>query len=154
MRTPGEGGLEKIGHIWYYTFYNLNGKQVRRSSKSPLKSVALEMLLKAQAELRKGTEPTTTRKLSYEDLRQILLDDYKDKGRLVMDGEDPVTTGRRGHLKALDGYFKGMSAVAITVHTLRKFKAERMANGAPAQHAIGLSRIFAACSSSHSGRAK
>jgi hypothetical protein len=87
-------------------------------------------------------------------LRQILLDDYKDKGRLVMDGEDPVTTGRRGHLKALDGYFKGMSAVAITVHTLRKFKAERMANGAPAQHAIGLSRIFAACSSSHSGRAK
>lgn len=103
---------------------------MRRSSKSPLKSVALEMLLKAQAELRKGTEPTTTRKLSYEDLRQILLDDYKDKGRLVMDGEDPVITGRRGHLKALDGYFKGMSAVAITVHTLRNFKAERMANGA------------------------
>jgi len=63
MRTPGEGGLERIGQIWYYTFYNLNGKQVRRSSKSPLKSVALEMLLRAQAELRKGTEPTATRKL-------------------------------------------------------------------------------------------
>jgi hypothetical protein len=44
MRTHGEGGLEKIGHIWYFTFYNLNGKQVRRSSKSPIKSVAIEML--------------------------------------------------------------------------------------------------------------
>ena len=29
MRTRGEGGLEKIGHIWYFTFYNLKGKQVR-----------------------------------------------------------------------------------------------------------------------------
>jgi len=36
MRTRGEGGLEKIGHIWYFTFCNLNGKQVRRSSKSHL----------------------------------------------------------------------------------------------------------------------
>jgi hypothetical protein len=54
------------------------------------------MLQKAQAELRKGSEPTLTLKLYYEDLRQILLDDYKDKGKLVMDGEDPVITGRRG----------------------------------------------------------
>jgi|ERR1700722_370170 len=129
MRTHGEGGLEKIGHIWYFTFYNLNGKQVRRSSKSPLKSVAIEMLQKAQEELRKGTEPIVTRKLYYEDLRQILLDDYKDNGKLVMDGEDPVITGRRGHLKALDDYFKGMNVVAISAHTLRKFKTERMGNG-------------------------
>jgi integrase len=129
MRTRGEGGLEKIGDIWYFTFYNLNGKQVRRSSKSPLKSVAIEMLQKAQEELRKGTQPTVTRKLYYEDLRQILLDDYKDKGKLVMDGDDPVITGRRGHLKALDDHFKGMSVVVITEHTLRRFKTERMENG-------------------------
>ncbi|MCU1314941.1 MAG: hypothetical protein JWN63_263 [Candidatus Acidoferrum typicum] len=44
MRTRGEGGLEKIGHVWYFTFYNLKGKQVRRSSKSRLKAVAIEML--------------------------------------------------------------------------------------------------------------
>ena len=42
MRTRGEGGLEKIGHIWYFTFYNLKGKQMRRSSKSRLKSVELK----------------------------------------------------------------------------------------------------------------
>src|SRR5436853_4290582 len=59
MRTHGEGGLEKIGHIWYFTFYNLNEKQVRRSSKSPIKSVAIEMLQKAQEELRKGIAPTS-----------------------------------------------------------------------------------------------
>ncbi len=129
MRTRSGGGLEKIGRIWYFTFCNLNGKQVRRSSKSPLKSVAIEMLQKAQEELRKGTEPAITRKLYYEDLRQILLDDYKDKGKLVMDGDNPVITGRRGHLKALDDYFKGMRVVAITEHMLRKFKAERVENG-------------------------
>src|SRR5713226_9862730 len=82
MRTHGEGGLEKIGHIWYFTFYNLNGKQTRRSSKSPLKSVAIEMLQKAQEELRKGTEPAITRKLYYEDLRQILLDDLQGQGQV------------------------------------------------------------------------
>src|SRR6266566_4500778 len=48
MRTRGEGGLEKIGHIWYFTFCNLNGKQVRRSSKSHLKSVEIEKLQQAQ----------------------------------------------------------------------------------------------------------
>ncbi len=48
---------------------------------------------------------------------------------MVMDGDDPVITGRRGRLKALDDYFKGMSVVAITEHTLRKFKAGRMENG-------------------------
>jgi len=27
MRTRGEGGLEKIGDIWYFSCINLNGKQ-------------------------------------------------------------------------------------------------------------------------------
>jgi len=51
MRTPGEGGFEKIGNIWYVTYYNLQGQQVRRSSKSPLKSVAIEMLNKPKEDL-------------------------------------------------------------------------------------------------------
>lgn len=75
------------------TYYNLQGKQLRRSSKSPLRSVAIEMLKKAKEDLGRGTEPSISRKLKYEDLRQVLLDDYRDKGRTVttrlsLDGGD------------------------------------------------------------------
>ena len=128
MRTPGEGGFEKIGNIWYVTYYNLQGQQVRRSSKSPLKSVAIEMLNKPKEDLGRGIEPSISRKLKYEDLRQVLLDDYRDKGRLVTDGDDPVITGRRGHLKALDEYFAGMPVTAIG-GVIRKFVTERAAAG-------------------------
>ncbi len=100
MRMRGDGGLEKIGHIWYFTFYNLNGKQVRRSSKSRLKSVAIEMLQQAQKELRKGAEPTSARKTKYEDIRRILVDDYLSSGKAVMDGEEILISGRRGSPQA------------------------------------------------------
>src|SRR5215469_125273 len=128
MRTRGEGGLERIGNIWYYTYYDLRGKQVRRSSKSQLKSVALEMLRQAGEGLGKGIEPAVSHKLMYEGLRQLLLDDYRDKGRLVMDGEDPVMTGRRGHLRALDDYFAGMPVTAFG-SLIRKFVDDRKAAG-------------------------
>jgi len=76
-----------------------------------------------------GIEPSISRKLKYEDLRQVLLDDYRDKGRLVMDGDEPIITGRSGHLKALDDYFAGMSVTAIG-GMLRKFVNDRGAAGA------------------------
>jgi integrase len=125
MRTRGEGGLEKIGDIWYFTFYNLNGKQVRRSSKSKLKSVAIEMLHKAQEELRKGTEPTSTRKLKYEDIRSILVADYIDSGAATMKGDELFVSGRKGLLKPLDEFFAGMNVQAITTDTIRMFVAKR-----------------------------
>lgn len=127
MRMQGEGGLEKIGNIWYFTYYNLQGRQVRRSSKSPLKSLAVEMLDAGEkAELRKGLEPSVSRKFNYEDLRQVLLDHYGDKGRLVMDGDDPITTGRRGDVKALDDYFDGMPVMAVGA-VVRKYVNDRAA---------------------------
>jgi hypothetical protein len=71
------------------------------------------MLRQAKEGLGKGIEPAVSQKLMYRGLRQILLDDHRDKGRLVMDGEDPVITGRRGHLRALDDYFAGVLVSAI-----------------------------------------
>jgi len=46
-----------------------------------------------------------------------------------MDGDEPIITGRRGHLKALDDYFAGMSVTAIG-GTLRKFVNDRSVGGA------------------------
>ena len=129
MRARGEGGLEKIGHIWYFTFCNLNGKQVRRSSKSHLKSVEIEKLQQAQKELRKGTEPASARKMKHQDIRRILVDDYLSSGKAVMDGEEILISGRRGLLKPLDDYFGGMNAANIKTDVLRDFSAKRMENG-------------------------
>jgi len=86
------------------------------------------MLRHAKEGLGKGIEPAVSQKLMYEGLRQILLDDYRDKGRLVMDGEDPVITGRRGHLRALDDYFAGVPVSAIG-SLIRKFVNDRKAAG-------------------------
>src|SRR6266699_1095446 len=129
MRTRGEGGLEKIGHIWYFTFYNLKGKQMRRSSKSRLKSVAIEMLQQAQKDLRKGTEPASARKMKYEDIRRSLVDDYLLSAKAVMDGKEILISGRRGLLKPLDDYFGGMNVANITTDVLRDFSSKRMENG-------------------------
>jgi len=46
-----------------------------------------------------------------------------------MDGDEPIITGRSGHLKALDDYFAGMSVTAIG-GMLRKFVNDRGAAGA------------------------
>src|ERR1019366_2877286 len=105
QRNRGEGGLERIGRIWYYTFYNLQGRQIRRSSKSSLKSVAIEELRKAKEELAKGIDPTTGRRLKYEGLRSILVADYLSSGKAVMHGEEVLISGRRGLLKPLDDFF-------------------------------------------------
>ena len=86
QRNHGDGGIEKIGQIYYFTYYNRNGKQVRRSSRSKLKSVAIEMLQKSREELRKGIEPGSARKTKYEDIRAILVADYLSSGKATMDG--------------------------------------------------------------------
>lgn len=125
MRTRGEGGLEKIGGIWYFSYINLNGKQVRRSSRSKLKQVAVEMLRKAKEELAKGIVPVDTKKLCYEDLRAILVADYTANGKAEMNGEDLVISGKKGVLKALDDFFGGMAVQTITTDTLRRFVAKR-----------------------------
>ena len=125
MRTRGEGGLEKIGGIWYFSYIDLNGKQVRRSSRSKLKQVAVEMLRKAKEELAKGIAPVDTKKLFYEDLRAVLVADYVANGKAKVVGKDLVISGKKGVLKALDDFFGGMAVRTITTDTLRRFIAKR-----------------------------
>jgi len=125
MRTRGEGGLEQIGEIWYFTFYNLKGKQVRRSSKSKLKSVAIAMLQDAQDAMKKGTEAAWIHKLKYEDIRAILVADYLDSGKATLKDEELLISGRKGVLKTLDDFFGGMKVQAITTDVLRNFVAHR-----------------------------
>ncbi len=65
-------------------------------------------------ELRKGIEPASARKMKYEDIRRILVDDYLSSGKAVMDGKEILISGRRGVLKPLDDYFGGMNVANVT----------------------------------------
>jgi integrase len=128
-RNRGEGGIEKIGNIYYYSFYDLNGKQVRRSSKSKLKAVAIEMLQDAREQLRQGIEVSSVRKTKYEEIRALLVADYVASGRAMLDSDEFLIAGRRGLLKPLDNYFAGMKVASITTDVLRRFSEQRMAQG-------------------------
>jgi len=128
-RSRGDGGIEKIGRFYHFTYYNLNGKQVRRSSKSKLKSVAIEMLRQAREQLGKGIEPGVSRKAKYEDIRAILVTDYVSSGKATLDEGDTLIAGRRGLLKPLDDYFGGMNVASITTDVIRDFSAKRMEGG-------------------------
>jgi integrase len=128
-RNRGEGGIEKIGRIYYYTFWDLRGRHIRKSSKSPLKSVAIEELRKAKEKLAKGIAPESGKALKYEDIRALLIADYTDKGKVEMVDGEMMISGRGGRLKALDDYFIGMPVRHITTDVIREFKAKRKAEG-------------------------
>jgi site-specific recombinase XerD len=57
------------------------------------------------------------------------FDDYAASEKLAMDGDDIVISGKKGLLKALDGYFFGMKVQSITTDVIRKFVAKRKAEG-------------------------
>ena len=60
-----------------------------------------------------------------EDIRKLLVDDYKDKVKAQeIDGELYIS-GRKGWLKPLDDYFKNYSMLSITTEVLREFKEAR-----------------------------
>ncbi len=127
-RNRGEGGIEQIGKIWYFTYYDLRGRHVRKSSKSPLKSVAVEELRKAKEKLAKGIEPPDG-KLKYEDIRELLVGDYRADGKVEeIDGELYIS-GKAGRLKPLDDYFKGMPVHFITTDVLREYREKRKTEG-------------------------
>jgi integrase len=87
------------------------------------------MLQQAQEQLRKGIEPGSSRKSKYEDIRAILVADYRSSGKATMAEAEVLISGRRGLLKPLDDYFGGMNVASITTDVLRDFSAKRMEDG-------------------------
>jgi integrase len=74
-------------------------------------------------------DAASARKMKYEDIRRILVDDYLSSEKAVMDGQEILISGRRGLLKPLDDYFGGMNVANITTDVLRDFSSKRMENG-------------------------
>ena len=111
----------KFWHIYYYCY----GRQFRESSKSESKIDAERLLQQRLTELGLGWQPEQkSDKLKYEDIRQLLLDDYRLKKRsslvVLEDGTETVHG-----LDPLDSFFGGRRVLSITSEVLRAFVRER-----------------------------
>ena len=142
QRSNGEGGLILRGRIWWCQFY-LDGRQIRVSTKTHVKSEALAFLRKQMDSRDKGEVPVTdVKKLRYADLRQSLIDSYVALGNKSLKERADGTESIAG-LKALDDFcgFKqesngdgkiivtdrGVSVTQLTTDLARRFVRERKA---------------------------
>src|SRR5579883_25951 len=130
-REYGAGSLRKHkgSKNWYIRYYLPDGRRIEEPTGTPVKQRALALLQKRLAERELGVSPAQDlKKLTYESIRQSLLDDYRMKGRRSL------RNGRLafGGLSHLDKFFAGKSVAVITSDTIRRFIAARQADGAQA----------------------
>jgi integrase len=144
-RAKGEGSLLKIygkkdangnkkavSEIWYAQ-YRHHGKTVRVSTGETSKMKALHELRRLMSERDGGLAPDAN-KLRYADLRQMLIDNYREKENRTLttdaDGEETVHG-----LKQLDQFFgygkdnPGPRVFEITPQTSQHFARKRKAQG-------------------------
>ena len=143
-RGNGEGGLILRGRIWWCQYYQ-DGRQIRVSTKTHVRSEALAFLRKAMDSRDKGEVPATDiKKLTYADLRQSLIDSYVALGNKSLKERADGTETIAG-LAALDEFcgFKqgpngdgkitvtdrGATATQLTTDFARRFVKERKTSG-------------------------
>jgi hypothetical protein len=111
-RERGQGGIGHVpGSRFFYIWYHDNaGKQHRESTRSTLRSVAQEMLNQRLAAMGRGEKsPTEIKSIRYEDMRQILIDTYRERkiGTLVEEKQPDGTVKVYPHkrnVKVLDEF--------------------------------------------------
>jgi integrase len=127
-RKRGEGSVfpKKGSRFLYIQYYGLNGKPIQESSKSASQTVALKLLQKRQGEVTNGIVTVDVRKTSYEDIRALLIADYKAKKNKSLLTRSDGTQTICG-LDHLDGYFSGWQAMRITTDVLRDYNTKKQA---------------------------
>src|SRR5579863_6820386 len=143
MRTRGTGGLikKKNSRFWYGLFWQ-NGRQRTVSLKTESKMMAERALAKIIASLaRREALPQDLAKITYEDLRADLLQDYQLSGRRSL-YHDAAGQPWLTQLKHLDSFFAGSRVPVITPDAVNLFKLERQVAGeAPATTNRALSAL-------------
>lgn len=112
---------------WYIAYYDLNGKQIQGSSKSPIKSVAERMLRKKLEEVEHGVPVEQSRKLKYEDIRELLVLHYKNNNvGLITRTPAKSRKDKKDYVYGfdhLDPWFKNTAVRNINSPLLRKLQA-------------------------------
>jgi integrase len=137
----GSGSIyQPEGSRFYWIKYYRNGQAIRESSKSELKSVAQSLLDTRRKEMQQGANPAISNKLTYEDIRQGLLDFYRNQKRRSLRTADAdikrnnKVVVKKGEqyvwgLPNLDNFFAGHKVQNITVGVLQSYVKERKAEG-------------------------
>src|SRR5580704_7205675 len=130
-RANGQGGLIKYGNSarWYAQYYDASGKQHRKSTGKTIKAEAEGVLRGWMTDSSRGLKPSPeTRNVTYDNLRDALLESYRVKGnkslRVFADGTESLFP-----LGALNDYFKGKKASAIDADAVRAFIRTRQNDG-------------------------
>jgi len=135
-RAKGEGSLlKRKGCRFWYAQYIHDGKKVRVSTREVSKMAALAALRRLMSDRDRGLAPLPeAQKLRYADLRQGLIDDYREQGNRTLttdaDGEETVHG-----LYALDAYFgfgpnhSGPRVSEIKPKTSQEFARKRREQG-------------------------
>lgn len=141
-RQKGEGSLIKRRgcRFWYASFYDAAGRQVRVSTKTDVKQVALGTLRRLMGNSEAG-QPAPNAKLFYGDIRAGLLANYVERGNrslhVLADGTEAIVGLRQ--LDAYCGYEPakgvkpsnpGIAVAKITTDMTREFARKRTAEGA------------------------
>jgi len=121
MGTPYKRGKKGIWWIQYYA----GGKQHKESSKSTKKSVALRLLKLREGDVGHGIMPDLAKeKLTYADLKCLILEDYKQNGKKSID-----RLGRS--IKQLDRFFSDRArAMNISKNKIMEYRKQRLDQGA------------------------
>jgi integrase len=121
-RERGAGGLFKLKgcRYWYVQIYNRDGKPVRKSARTEVKQEALAFLRNLMTDRDKGGSLLDARKVSYEDLRAALIQNYIERGNksleVMKDGSETIWG-----LADVDEFFKNYPVSRITTDASREF---------------------------------
>ena len=130
MRMRGTGSIFKQSksRLWWIGYLGPDGKYVRESSGSDLKSVAQALLESRLGEARKGIDPAKWRDHLYNDMKASLIADYRaNNHRSLQTLNDGTVT--IWNLKRLDDHFMGWKARSITTEAIDAFVKKTLADG-------------------------
>jgi len=139
-------GERKQSAVWWVRYYH-RGKKYRESSESTSHADAVKLLKKRLGAMGAGKPAgPDVERTSFEDLKNILIDEYKANGRRSLARIEDA-------LNHLEGFFAGYKAVDITTDVVTAYKVHRQeqkaANATINRECAGLKRAFRLASDAH-----
>lgn len=130
-RVAGTGGVfeRKGSRFLYISYRDLNGKLRMESTKSESRMVAENLLRDRLGKVERGLAVGEMKKLKYEDIRTLLILDYRTRSVKMLEQDkdgNPYVWG----FEHLDPFFKARLVTTITTDLLYKFIEKRKGEGA------------------------
>jgi integrase len=128
--TAEDGIFEKKGSRFLYISYrDVNGRLRQESTKSESLMVAENLLRDRLCKVERGLPVAEMKKLKYEDIRKILILDYRTRGVKMLETDEdgnPYVWG----FEHLNSFFKNRPVRTITTKLLYEFIEKRQNEGA------------------------